>query len=90
MNVSEGFLKQLEGYGLTTAQIFYRMPDHRSVVQEFIWQQYDVYPKFPELRAFLAFWEEKIEGPLHSVTVAHQKLIKPAEFRPVDAAFVLH
>ena len=26
--VSEGFRKQLEGYGLTTAEILYRLPDH--------------------------------------------------------------
>lgn len=90
MQVSEEFRKQLEGYGLTTAQILYRMPDHRSVIQEFIWQDYDMFPKFPVLREFLAFWEEKIEGPLHSVTVAHARLIKPAEIRRVDAEFRLH
>ena len=64
--VSEAFLKQLEGYGLTTAQIIYRMPDHLSLCQEFVWQEYDLYPKFPELSKFLAFWEETIEGPLQS------------------------
>ena len=31
------------------------------------------------LGKFLAFWEEKIEGPIHSVTVAHARLIKPEE-----------
>jgi uncharacterized protein Usg len=66
-------------YGLTTAQILYRMPDHRHLLQEFIWQQYDSVPRFPALGKFLAFWEEKIEGPLFSVTVAHARLITPAE-----------
>lgn len=66
-------------YGLTTAQIFYRMPDHRDLLQEFIWQQYDTFPKFPVLGKFLAFWEEKIEGPIFSITVAHARLIKPTE-----------
>ncbi len=90
MQVSDGFRKQLEGYGLTTAQIYYRMPDHLSVVQEFIWQDYDVFPQFPILQKFLAFWEERIEGPLHSVTVAHSRLIKPAEMRNIDGEFLLH
>ena len=36
--VSRDFACQLEGYGLTTASILYRMPDHRSILQEFIWQ----------------------------------------------------
>jgi uncharacterized protein Usg len=90
MKASEAFKKQLEGYGITTAQILYRMPDYRSVFQEFIWQQYDLYPEFPELRKFLAFWEKEIEGPLHSVTIAHNRLIKPAEICPVNCEFVLH
>jgi uncharacterized protein Usg len=69
-----------EGYGLTTAQIVYRMPDHLTLLQEFTWQRYDTYPRFPVLAAFLGFWEEKIEGPIHSVTVAHAKLLTPADF----------
>jgi len=68
-----------DGYGLTTAQIVYRMPDHLELFQDFIWQQYDTFPRFPMLGAFLAFWEEKIEGPIHSVTVAHARLLQPAD-----------
>ena len=90
MKVSDAFRKQLEGYGLTTAQIAYRMPDHRSLLQEYIWQEYDLFPDFPVLKKFLAFWEEKIEGPLHSVTVAHARLIRLAELRAVDLEFRLH
>jgi hypothetical protein len=36
--------RDVEGYGLTTAQIIYRLPDHREVLQEFLWQQYDLFP----------------------------------------------
>jgi uncharacterized protein Usg len=68
-----------EGYGLTTAQIVYRVPDHLALLQEFVWQTFDTFPEFPVLGKFLAFWEEKIEGPIHSVTVAHARLIKPEE-----------
>ena len=57
-----------EGYGLTTAQIIYRMPDHLELFQEFIWQQFDTFPAFPVLGGFLSYWEEQIEGPIHSVT----------------------
>jgi Usg-like family len=55
-----------------------------------IWQNYDLFPEFPELHRFLAFWQEKLEGPLHSVRVAHCKLIKPAELKAVDGEFRLH
>ena len=88
--VSDDFRKQMLGYGLTTAQILYRMPDHPSLLQTYVWQNYDMFPKFPALKYFLAFWQEKLDGPLHSVTVAHSKLIKPAELRAVDGVFRLH
>ena len=68
-----------DGYGLTTAQIIYRVPDHFELLQEFVWQKFDIFPEFPVLGKFLAFWEQKIEGPIHSVTVAHARLIKPAD-----------
>ena len=82
--------KQLNGYGLTTAQILYRRPDHHWLLQTYIWQSYDLFPDFPALNRFLEFWQEKLEGPLHSVQVAHSKLIKPADFRPVNGEFHLH
>jgi uncharacterized protein Usg len=88
--VSMAFRRQLEGYGLTTANILYHMPDHPKILQTFIWQDYDLHPHFPELRKFLDFWSRKLEGALHSVTVAHQGLIKPAELRAVGSEFHLH
>lgn len=90
MMASEAFRKQLEGYGLTTARILYRLPDCRSLIQEYVWQEYDLFPRFPELKKFLAFWEESIEGPLHSVTVAHQRLIRPTEIRAVGKEYYLN
>jgi uncharacterized protein Usg len=88
--VSKDFIRQLEGYGLTTATILYRLPDHPSVLQSYIWQDYDLAPKFPVLIEFLDFWKREIEGPLHSVTVAHAKLIKPIEYQAVGEVLTLH
>jgi uncharacterized protein Usg len=88
--VSTDFKRQLGGYGLTTAHIFYRRPDHPWLLQSYVWQDYDLCPNFPELQRFLAFWQTKLEGPLHSVTVAHSKLIKPAEINAIDGEFRLH
>ena len=89
VGVSEDFRKQVLGYGLTTAEILYRMPDHPSLLQTYVWQNYDLFPKFPALQDFLDFWQQKLEGPLYSVRVAHSKLIKPAELRAVDGVFRL-
>ena len=87
---TEDFKRQLAGYGLTTAHIFYRRPDHPWLLQSYVWQQYDLCPKFPELQRFLDFWRQKLDGALHSVTVAHSKLIKPAEISALDGEFSLH
>ena len=88
--VSQDFRKQLEGYGLTTASILYRRPDHPWLLQTYVWQDYDLCPAFPALNKFLSFWLETLEGPLHSVTVAHARLINPAEIRAIDGEFRLH
>jgi uncharacterized protein Usg len=88
--VSHDFFRQLSGYGLTTAHILYRRPDHPWLLQSYVWQEYDLCPHFPELNRFLGFWRERLEGPLHSVTVAHARLIKPAEIRAIDGVFHLH
>src|SRR5262249_17674027 len=80
---SKDFRRQMEGYGLTTAHILYRLPDHPLLLQTYVWQDYDLCPRFPALNRFLAFWLETLEGPLHSVTVAHSRLIKPAEIHAV-------
>ncbi len=82
--------RQFAGYGLTTANILYRLPDHRSLLQTYIWQAYDLAPQFPELRRFLDFWTKKLDGPLHSVTVAHQRLIADHEVRTITAELRLH
>jgi uncharacterized protein Usg len=87
---SSDFRRQLAGYGLTTAHIFYRRPDHPWLLQSYVWQEYDLCPIFPELQRFLEFWREKLDGALHSVTVAHSGLIKPAELKAVDGLFRLH
>lgn len=90
MQVSPTLLRQAEAYGLTTAQIIYRVPDHQDVLQEFLWQHYDVCPDFPALKKFLAFWQDRIEGPLHSVTIAHARLIRPAQFKALNGSVSLH
>lgn len=90
MQTKSDFELQLAGYGITTAHILYRIPDFASVLQTYIWQDYDLAPDFPEMRRFLEFWEEKLEGPLHSVRYTHRRLIGPNEWRKVSGEFKLH
>jgi uncharacterized protein Usg len=88
--VSDDFKRQMAGYGLTTAEILYRRPDHPWLLQTYVWQEYDLFPNFPELQGFLAFWQRSLEGMLHSVTVAHSRLIRPAELRSVNGVLRLN
>ena len=88
--VDKDFLVRLNGYGLTTAEIHYRIPDHPSLLQLFVWQEYDLAPLFPGLTAFLEHWQRELEGALHSVRVAHNQLVRPSEWKAIDGVFRLN
>jgi uncharacterized protein Usg len=75
------FLTGRGGYGLATANILYRMPEHPSLLQSFVWQFYDVAPDYPRLVRFLDFWSAEIEAVIHSVEVAHREIASAAELR---------
>ena len=89
MQASPAVEKQMAGYGLTTAEILYRMPDHPALLQSYLWQDYDLFPEFPTLKKFLDFWIATLDGPLFKVTVGHRRLIRPVEFKAVGAEFRL-
>lgn len=80
----------LQGYGLTTAELFYGLPDHPSVLNSFVWQDYDRAPDHDRLLGFISFWRDEIEGPLHSVRFVHRTLISPGEWRNVTGEFTYH
>lgn len=90
MLVSPTFRPDVAEFGLTTAEILYRLPDAPSLLQTYVWQGHDLFPKFPELRKFLRFWETELEGPLHSVRVAHCRLVKATDLTYRDGLFHLH
>lgn len=81
---SRDFIVQLEGRRLTTAEIHYYRPDAPSLLQLFVWQEYDLAPDFPVLFEFLDRWRREIEGALHSVCISHEGMIRPTEWRAVD------
>ena len=84
------FVKQLADYRLTTAEILYHMPDHPGLLQTYVWQDLDLAPRFPELSRFLEFWQRELDGKLHSVKIASQRLIRPAEIRIAGFSATLH
>ena len=78
MDQTTSFEAQLKGYRLTTAEILYHLPDHEHLLQTFVWQHYDLAPKFPRLRQFLDYWTANLDGKLHSVRVMNAGLVQPA------------
>jgi uncharacterized protein Usg len=89
MPVDPDFKRALKGARLTTAEVFYHLPDHPGLLQTFLWQTYDAAPDYPRLMQFLDFWRREIEAVIHSVRVAHAGLIKPAEWRGADVEYRL-
>jgi uncharacterized protein Usg len=86
---SKQFIARLEGYSLTTAEILYHLPDFPALLQSYIWQDYDLAPRFPRLRDFLAFWDGNLDGKVNSVLVCTKRLVDPAEFRFLNGKFIL-
>ena len=80
----------LNGYGLTTAEMFYRIHDYQHVLNSYIWQGYDLAPDHPKLFEFVEFWQNELDGPLHSLRFTHRKLIAPGTWRSVTGKCTLH
>ena len=80
----------LSGYRLTTAEILYHRPDHPSLLQTFVWQEYDLVPRFPALNKFLRFWQNELDGRLHSVRVAATGIVVPTDLKYLGGEFTLH
>ncbi len=88
--VDRDFIRQIEGYSLTTAEILYRMPDHPLLLQTYVWQDFDQAPYFPTLQRFLDFWERSLDGRLHSVRVTSSCLVSPREISIACMLVQLH
>lgn len=82
--------KQMAGYRLTTAEILYHMPDHPNLLQTYLWQELDIAPKFPILKKFLDFWENNLDGKLHSIQIAHRGVVSPSVYRYANGVMSLH
>ena len=52
---------------LTTIKVIYFLPDYNHILQEFVFQQYDILPEYPKLKKFIRFWRKNIEAEIHRV-----------------------
>ena len=78
--MDRSFIAQLNGYRITTAEILYWMPDHRHVLQSFVWQNLDLAPRFPGSPSSSISGSATSKASCIASRVAHAQLIMPAEF----------
>ncbi|HYZ21018.1 MAG TPA: Usg family protein [Rhodopila sp.] len=88
-------VRQLTGWRQTTAEILYRMPDHPTLVQTFLWQDMDrchddPQLTYPRLRRFCEWWNATLDGPIVQVRVAGAHVVTAGELRHVGAEVALH
>ncbi len=77
-------------YRITIAEILYHMPDHPTLLQTYLWQDYDIAPRYPKLCKFLDFWTKELDGKLHSVYVASKRIITPGELNHYQFELTIH
>jgi uncharacterized protein Usg len=77
---TQDLVRQLSGWRRTTAEILYRMPDHPTLVQTFVWQDMDRWHAdarltYPRLRQFCDWWNKNLDGPIVQVRVGATQVI---------------
>lgn len=77
-------IPQLHNRLLTTAEIFYYFPDYPTLLQTYLWQDYDRAPEFPLFHKFMDFWQRELDGKLHSVRLSSAGVILAGSYRPCD------
>ena len=50
-------------------RIYYYLPDHSSLVQEFIWGTMEIIPEYPRINKFLNYWHENIDAVIASIDI---------------------
>jgi uncharacterized protein Usg len=73
-----------------TAEITYHLPDHPRLLQNLYWQVDDYVPELLFLNRFLRFWEEKLDGKVHSVRVAVAGLVSPTDLKYYKDRYIIN
>ena len=70
---------------LVSLHVFYYMPDHRDLIQEFMWQTMDIKPKYPRVNKFLNYWKENIEAVIADIEMI--EIEKISKYKSVEDIF---
>jgi uncharacterized protein Usg len=72
------------GYSLVTINVIYYLPDHKSLVNEFMFQTMDLRPKYPRVERFLDYWRREIDAVIKEVQLADSMGLSPRHFRRIE------
>lgn len=91
MSDDDEFCLRLKGYSLVTINVLYHMPDHRGLVQEFVWQTLDLKPRYPRVEKFLEYWRTEIDAIIKEVKLSDSNThFSPSRFTAATQLFRLH
>jgi uncharacterized protein Usg len=45
------------------------MPDHTSILNEFVWQTEDFAPEYQRIHKFLLYWQKNIEAVIQEILI---------------------
>lgn len=76
-----------DGLRLTSIKIIYKMPDYSNILNEFWWQTLDIPPKYPRMKTFVDYWNDYIEGIIHSLEIGHVEEFGPIKWTNVTNTF---
>ena len=68
----KGLVMIIKRKSIVTLNILYWMPDHKNILQEFIWQTKDVKPEYPRVHKFLNFWHDNIDAVISEVMLCDE------------------
>jgi len=66
---------------IITLDIFYYLPDHQSLIQEFLWQTEDYAPDYQRMHKFLNYWRLNVNAVIKEILF---KESETAKWRNVD------
>jgi uncharacterized protein Usg len=82
MGIDTDFEARLSaGYSMVTVSVLYWMPDHRNLLNEFVWQTLDLRPRYPRVERFIDYWRREIEAVINEVRITDGPILSPADWR---------
>jgi uncharacterized protein Usg len=54
---------------IVTLDILYYLPDHSSILNEFIWQTEDIAPEYQRVHKFLLYWQKNIDAVIQEILI---------------------